>query len=486
MRTRLRRGVHPAGRETLLGLSRTVDLSFTPEEAAFAGAKLARSGWRANLAAMGEPARSASARRRDRLGPPLAGPARRRPKGRHRVADRVRRPIGDPGRGGAVQHGVRPSRRAAAGQPRRHQPGRPDAARLRHRATEATVAAVDPRRDRDLVPALQRAGRRERPRLAHHEAIAASRQMASGLVAIGPEGVDAATRSSPVGACAWRAPTPDAPKHRGISLPGGRHDRARGRRAAAAADHRRSGVQRGVPRRRVRARGSTSSASCTQGWAVAGTTLAHERGTNFPFKEQVVHETYLDELWALAHERDVLDDEEVADGLAQAFVELRILRLHNWRTLSRLGRGRARSRVELGEAGVDRHDPAPVRHRARRARRGGAALGHVAAAVPVVAGRVDRRRHVRGPADDRRRTPPRPAQRLSDFLLRNWRPGTNLMTKIRGTEFLSRIWSQESQCHDKNHDHHYRRDCGSVGGSGASMSRWAVRDASAAMVSVGL
>ena len=27
-----------------------------------------------------------------------------------------------------------------------------------------------------------------------------------------------------------------------------------------------------------------------QGWAVAGTTLAHERGTNFPFKEQVVHE----------------------------------------------------------------------------------------------------------------------------------------------------------------------------------------------------
>ena len=75
------------------------------------------------------------------------------------------------------------------------------------------------------------------------------------------------------------------------------------------------------------------------GWSVAGTTLAHERGTNFPFKEQVVHETYLDELWALAHERDMLDVEEVADGLAQAFVELRILRLHNWRTLSRLGRG---------------------------------------------------------------------------------------------------------------------------------------------------
>ncbi|MCZ7525427.1 MAG: acyl-CoA dehydrogenase family protein [Acidimicrobiia bacterium] len=76
-----------------------------------------------------------------------------------------------------------------------------------------------------------------------------------------------------------------------------------------------------------------------QGWAVANTTLAHERGTAFPFKEQVVHEVYLDELFALAAERGVLDDHAVADGLARSFVELRVLRLHNWRTLSRLSRG---------------------------------------------------------------------------------------------------------------------------------------------------
>jgi alkylation response protein AidB-like acyl-CoA dehydrogenase len=75
------------------------------------------------------------------------------------------------------------------------------------------------------------------------------------------------------------------------------------------------------------------------GWAVASTTLAHERGTAFPFKEQVVHEVYLDELYALASQRELLDDVEVSDALAQAFVELRILRLHNWATLSRLGRG---------------------------------------------------------------------------------------------------------------------------------------------------
>ena len=75
------------------------------------------------------------------------------------------------------------------------------------------------------------------------------------------------------------------------------------------------------------------------GWAVANTTLAHERGTAFPFKEQVVHEVYLDELWQLATARGELDDVDVADGLAQSFVDLRVLRLHNWRTLSRLTKG---------------------------------------------------------------------------------------------------------------------------------------------------
>jgi len=75
------------------------------------------------------------------------------------------------------------------------------------------------------------------------------------------------------------------------------------------------------------------------GWAVANTTLAHERGTAFTFKEQVVHEVYLDELWQLAAAGNALDDVEIADALAQSFVELRVLRLHNWRTLSRLTKG---------------------------------------------------------------------------------------------------------------------------------------------------
>jgi alkylation response protein AidB-like acyl-CoA dehydrogenase len=76
-----------------------------------------------------------------------------------------------------------------------------------------------------------------------------------------------------------------------------------------------------------------------QGWSVANTTLAHERGTTFPFKEQVVHEVYLEELYALAAELDTLDDPLVAEALAEAAVKLRVLRLHNWRTLSRLTKG---------------------------------------------------------------------------------------------------------------------------------------------------
>jgi alkylation response protein AidB-like acyl-CoA dehydrogenase len=77
-----------------------------------------------------------------------------------------------------------------------------------------------------------------------------------------------------------------------------------------------------------------------QGWAVENTTLAHERGTNFPFKEQVVHEVLLERLWAEAATRDRLGDPEVRDGLVEAHVRLTLLRLHNWRTLSALARGR--------------------------------------------------------------------------------------------------------------------------------------------------
>jgi alkylation response protein AidB-like acyl-CoA dehydrogenase len=76
-----------------------------------------------------------------------------------------------------------------------------------------------------------------------------------------------------------------------------------------------------------------------KGWAVASTTLAHERGTNFPFKEEVVHEGYLSRLFATAVSNGSFDDPAVADALVDAYVSLVVLRTHNWRTLSHLGRG---------------------------------------------------------------------------------------------------------------------------------------------------
>jgi hypothetical protein len=76
-----------------------------------------------------------------------------------------------------------------------------------------------------------------------------------------------------------------------------------------------------------------------QGWMVASTTLAHERGTNFPFKEEVVHEGYLTRLFAEGARNGALDDPDVADALVDAYVSLVVLRTHNWRTLSKLARG---------------------------------------------------------------------------------------------------------------------------------------------------
>ena len=55
---------------------------------------------------------------------------------------------------------------------------------------------------------------------------------------------------------------------------------------------------------------------------MASTTLAHERGTAYPFKEQVVHEIYLAELMADPRGRGALADPPVADCIVDAYVEL--------------------------------------------------------------------------------------------------------------------------------------------------------------------
>jgi len=74
-----------------------------------------------------------------------------------------------------------------------------------------------------------------------------------------------------------------------------------------------------------------------EGWKVANSTLSHERGTN-P-RQLVIHIQLLEELLRLAAADGALDDVRLRQRLAQAYVEVRLFRLHNLRTISRLAKG---------------------------------------------------------------------------------------------------------------------------------------------------
>jgi alkylation response protein AidB-like acyl-CoA dehydrogenase len=76
-----------------------------------------------------------------------------------------------------------------------------------------------------------------------------------------------------------------------------------------------------------------------EGWRVAGSTLSHERGVN-P-RQLVIHLQHLDELLRTAVDEGGFDDDRLRPRLAQAYVEVRLFQLHNWRSLSKLERGLA-------------------------------------------------------------------------------------------------------------------------------------------------
>jgi alkylation response protein AidB-like acyl-CoA dehydrogenase len=78
-----------------------------------------------------------------------------------------------------------------------------------------------------------------------------------------------------------------------------------------------------------------------QGWAIANTTLAHERGTS-P-RPLVIHRMLLEDLLRLA--RDGVEesapcakDPAFRERLARHWIEVEITKLNNWRTLTRLQR----------------------------------------------------------------------------------------------------------------------------------------------------
>ncbi len=80
-----------------------------------------------------------------------------------------------------------------------------------------------------------------------------------------------------------------------------------------------------------------------EGWQVANQTLTHERGVN-P-RQLVIHTQLVEELLKLATENDAFDDHRNAQRLAEAFVEVQIFRLHNWRSISRTAKGEAAGAV---------------------------------------------------------------------------------------------------------------------------------------------
>ena len=73
-----------------------------------------------------------------------------------------------------------------------------------------------------------------------------------------------------------------------------------------------------------------------EGWRVAATTLANERGASFIWREQVIHKLVMDRLIERCSSEGLLGDSLVRQRLVHSWIEVEILRLHNARTLARL------------------------------------------------------------------------------------------------------------------------------------------------------
>ena len=192
----------------------------------------------------------------------VVGPARPVGLGRAHVAGRVVRqgPLARRGRPGHADH--RHVRRP--GRARRARPAarRPDHRRPRHRRAEAALPARHRHRPEGLVPAVQRAGRRIRPRRAQHPRRARRRRVGRQR----PEGVDLGrplvrSRHAARPHRPRRRPSTRASRYFALDM----HQAGR-RDPPAARDDRAGDVQRGLPHRRARPeRRRPSAASTTAG-----------------------------------------------------------------------------------------------------------------------------------------------------------------------------------------------------------------------------
>ena len=312
------------------GPARRMDLSFTPEEHAFA---LEVRAWLADERR--GPAAVRDDRRRGRVRPALAGAARGRAAGSASTGPRST--AGAARRRSQVAIFNMEYARSRALQPINRvgiNLAGPDAARARHRRAEGALAAGDPHRRRDLVPALQRARRGLRPRVADDARRCASTTAGCSRA----RRCGRRTRSSRGGGSAWRAPTPTC-RSTGAS----RTSSSTCRRRAS-----RSGRSCRSPARPSSTRCSSTRCSCPTTTSSAGCTTAGRWRTRRSrtsgarrsrSRSRSCTRCTSTSSGSSRRSAGVLDDVEIADALAQSFVELRVLRLHNWRTLSRLAKG---------------------------------------------------------------------------------------------------------------------------------------------------
>jgi len=125
------------------------------------------------------------------------------------------------------------------------------------------------------------------------------------------------------------------------------------------------------------------------GWRVAGTTLANERGTSFVWKEQVLHEVARDLLLKRAIADGHFDDPVVRQKIAQSWIDVELFCLHNARTLTRLAKGE-----QIGpESSVVKLFWSEMSQ--RLAETAGSILGFDALVMPEQGGTIDRGRWAR-------------------------------------------------------------------------------------------
>jgi alkylation response protein AidB-like acyl-CoA dehydrogenase len=79
--------------------------------------------------------------------------------------------------------------------------------------------------------------------------------------------------------------------------------------------------------------------AANEGWRIAQVTLAHERGTNYAIKEQVLARIGVDDLVEQARRTGADSAPRMRQRLAQLFLETEIMRFMNLQMLTRLGRG---------------------------------------------------------------------------------------------------------------------------------------------------